>query len=166
MKYTQVPSDLFKKIQINAGIIVSAFEPETGAITATNILMATSGGCSFSAEPSFTDFGTAVTMDTTQAKSFMAAADVAGNKVTPRSDLKTEDFKDIWWIGDYSDENSGDSAGFIAIKIMNALSTGGFKIKSDDKSKGNFDFEYTGHYSIKNAETVPYEVYIKTGEAA
>ena len=60
----------------------------------------------------------------------------------------------------------GDSAGFIAIKIMNALSTGGFKIKSDDKSKGNFDFEYTGHYSIKNAETVPYEVYIKTGEAA
>lgn len=191
MKYTQVPSDLFKKIQINAGIIVSAFEPETGAITATNILMATSGGCSFSAEPSFTDFGedidnvpkntmelkeiesievklsgTAVTMDTTQAKSFMAAADVAGNKVTPRTDLKTEDFKDIWWIGDYSDENSGDSAGFIAIKIINALSTGGFKIKSDDKSKGNFDFEYTGHYSIKNAETVPYEVYIKTGEAA
>ena len=37
MKYTQVPSDLFKKIQINAGIIVSAFEPETGAITATNL---------------------------------------------------------------------------------------------------------------------------------
>ena len=121
MKYTQVPSDLFKKIQINAGIIVSAFDPETGAITATNILMATSGGCSFSAEPSFTDFGedidnvpkntmelkeiesievklsgTAVTMDTAQAKSFMAAADVAGNKVTPRADLKAEDFKDIW----------------------------------------------------------------------
>ena len=54
MKYTQVPSDLFKKIQINAGIIASTFEPETGTITATNILMATSGGCSFSAEPSFT----------------------------------------------------------------------------------------------------------------
>ena len=52
MKYTQVPSDLFKKIQINAGIIASTFEPETGTITATNILMATSGGCSFSAEPS------------------------------------------------------------------------------------------------------------------
>ena len=80
--------------------------------------------------------------------------------------LKAEDFKDIWWIGDYSDENSGDSAGFIAIKIMNALSTGGFKVKSDDKAKGNFDFEYTGHYSIENIETVPYEVYIKTGEAA
>lgn len=57
MKYTQVPSDLFKKIQINAGIIASTFEPETGTITATNILMATSGGSSFSAEPSFTDFG-------------------------------------------------------------------------------------------------------------
>ena len=104
MKYTQVPSDLFKKIQLNAGIIASTFEPETGAITPANILMATSGGCEFSAEPSFTDFGedidnvpentkelkkiesievklsgTAVTMDTAQAKSFMAAADVAGN---------------------------------------------------------------------------------------
>lgn len=190
MKYTQVPSDLFKKIQINAGIIASAFEPETGAITATNILMATSGGSSFSAEPSFTDFGedidnipkntmelkkldsvevklsgTAVTMDTAQAKSFMAAADVVGNKVTPRADLKVEDFKDLWWIGDYSDENSGDSAGFIAIRTMNALSTGGFKIKSEDKTKGNFDFEYTGHYSTKNPEILPYEVYIRTGGA-
>ena len=191
MKYTQVPSDLFKKIQLNAGIIVSSFEPTTGSLTPSNILMATSGGCEFSAEPSFTDFGedidnvpentmelkrienievklsgTAVTMDTAQAKSFMAAADVEGSKITPRADLKTEDFKDIWWIGDYSDENSGDSAGFIAIKIMNALSTGGFKVKSDDKAKGNFDFEYTGHYSIKSTETVPYEVYIKTGEVA
>lgn len=109
--------------------------------------------------------GTAVTMDTAQAKSFMAAADVAGNKVTPRADLKVEDFKDLWWIGDYSDENSGDSAGFIAIRTMNALSTGGFKIKSGDKTKGNFDFEYTGHYSIKNPEILPYEVYIRTGGA-
>ena len=190
MKYTQVPSDLFKKIQINAGIIASAFEPDTRTITATNILLETSGGSSFSAEPSFTDFGedidnipkntmelkkldsvevklsgTAVTMDTAQAKSFMAAADVAGNKVTPRADLKVEDFKDLWWIGDYSDENSGDSAGFIAIRTMNALSTGGFKIKSGDKTKGNFDFEYTGHYSTKNPEILPYEVYIRTGGA-
>ena len=48
---------------------------------------------------------------------------------------------------------------------MNALSTGGFKIKSGDKTKGNFDFEYTGHYSIKNPEILPYEVYIRTGGA-
>lgn len=191
MKYTQVPSDLFKKIQLNAGIITSTFDPETGSIKPDDILMATSGGCEFSAEPSFTDFGedidnvpentmelkrienievklsgTAVTMDNKLAKSFMAAADVDGNKITPRADLETTDFKDLWWVGDYSDENSGDSAGFIAIKVMNALSTGGFRVKSDDKAKGNFDFEYTGHYSIKSTETVPYEVYIKTGEAA
>ncbi len=79
----------------------------------------------------------------------MAAADVAGNKVTPRADLKAEDFKDIWWIGNYSDQILGDSAGFIAIKNDECPLKRGFKIKSDDKSKGNFDFEYTGHYSME-----------------
>lgn len=190
MKYTQVPSNMFKKIQLNAGAVASTFDTATGELLESNILMATSGGCEFSAEPSFTDFGedidnvpentkelkridsievklsgTAVTMDTTLAKSFMAAADVSGNKVTPRTDLKSDDFADIWWVGDYSDENSGQSAGFIAIKILNALSTGGFKVKSDDKAKGNFEFEYTGHYSIDSTETVPYVVYMQEGTA-
>ena len=71
----------------------------------------------------------------------------------------------MWWIGDYSDKNTGANAGFVAIHLMNALNTGGFQIQSTDKAKGIFDFTFTGHYSIDEPDTVPYEVFIKTGTA-
>ena len=196
-KFTQIPADTFKKLQLNAGILATNFEPATGELTASNIIGATSGGVSFEATPSFSDFGedidncpkntkelkmldsweakmsgTLVTMDTKVATSVTGAAAVAGDdqtKVVPRNSIEAEDFKDIWWVGDYSDVNddgsSAGKAGFIAIRLINALSTGGFKIKSGDKAKGAFEFEYTGHYSIENIDVVPFELYIKAGSA-
>lgn len=196
-KFTQIPTDTFKKLQLNAGMLTTEFDPATGELTASNIVGATSGGVSFEATPSFSDFGedidncpkntkelkkldsweakmsgSFVTMDTTAAVSVIGAADVASDdptKVVPRNSVDAEDFKDIWWVGDYSDVNddgsSAGKAGFIAIKLINALSTGGFKIQSGDKAKGTFEFEYTGHYSIKHIDTVPFELYIKAGSA-
>lgn len=87
------------------------------------------------------------------------------DKVTPRNDVASSDFKDIWWIGDYSDKNGATNGGFVAIHMLNGLSTGGFQIQSGDKAKGNFSFEFTGHYSISEQDTVPFEVYIKAGTA-
>lgn len=55
MKYTQVPSDAFEKLQMNAGIMVDTFNPDTGVIG--NIMGATTGGFSFASNPSYTDFG-------------------------------------------------------------------------------------------------------------
>ena len=190
MRYTKIPQDTFKKLQLNAGVLVSKFEPDTGTVVESNILGATSGGVNFSATPEYRDdgedidncpknmkelkkldswtaviSGTFLTMDTAQAKSLIAAADVAENKITPRNDLKTTDFGDIWWVGDYSDENGNANGGFMAIHLMNALSTGGFSIQSGDKAKGQFAFEYTAHYSNTSPETVPFEIYIKTGTA-
>lgn len=197
MKFTQIPTDAFKKLQLNAGILSTDFDPATGELTASNIIGATSGGVTFEATPSFSDFGedidncpknmkelkvldswdakmsgSFVTMDTNVAKSVIGAATIATDdqtKVVPRNSIDAKDFKNIWWIGDYSDINedgsSAGKAGFIAIKLINALSTGGFKIKSGDKAKGTFDFEYTGHYSIENIDTVPFEIYIKAGSA-
>ena len=114
--------------------------------------------------------GTFVSVSTSTAKLLAGAADLSGNKITPRNDLATSDFDDIWWIGDYSDvnEDSGSgasavTAGFIAIKLINALNTGGFQIQSTDKDKGKFAFEFTGHYSINAPNTVPYELYIQEG---
>lgn len=196
-KFTQIPTDTFKKLQLNAGILVTGFDPATGKFTASNIIGATSGGVSFEATPSFSDFGedidncpkntkelkrldsweakmsgSFVTMDTTAAVSVIGTAAVASGdrtKVVPRNSVDAKDFKDIWWVGDYSDVNddgsSADKAGFIAIKLINALSTGGFKIQSGDKAKGTFEFEYTGHYSIENIDVVPFELYIKAGSA-
>lgn len=196
-KFTQIPIDTFKKLQLGAGLLTSEFDPATGELTASNIVGATSGGVSFEATPSFRDFGedidncpkntkelkeldswetkmsgSFVTMDTTAAVSVIGAAAVASDdptKVVPRNSVNDTDFKDIWWIGDYSDINedgsSAGKAGFIAIRLINALSTGGFKIQSGDKAKGAFEFEYTGHYSIKHIDTVPFELYIKAGSA-
>ena len=194
MKFTQIPSDTFKKLQLNAGVLATTFEPSTGTLTATNVIGATTGGISFEATPEFEDFGedidncpkntmelkkltswevvlsgTFVTMDTAAAKSMTGVADIDRSdptKVVPRNDVDVEkDFSDIWFVGDYSDENTGESAGFIAIRVINALSTGGFKLQTTDKGKGNFEFEYTGHYSMSAQGTVPFEVYVKAGGA-
>lgn len=196
-KFTQIPTDTFKKLQLNAGILTTGFDPVTGELNASNIIGATSGGVSFEATPSFSDFGedidncpkntkelkrldsweakmsgSFVTMDTNVAVSVIGTAAVASGdktKVVPRNSVDANDFKDIWWVGDYSDVNDDGSstgkAGFIAIKLINALSTGGFKIQSGDEAKGIFEFEYTGHYSIENTDVVPFELYIKAGSA-
>ena len=68
-------------------------------------------------------------------------------------------------MGDYSDKNGDTNGGFIAIHMMNALSTGGFQIQTADKAKGQFAFEYTAHYSMSAQGTVPFEVYVKAGTA-
>ena len=96
----------------------------------------------------------------------MAAADIDSSdttKVTPRNDVTPADFDGIWLIGDYSDKNGATNGGFLAIHMMNALSTGGFQLQSSDKAKGQFAFEYTAHYSMAAPDTVPFEIYIKAG---
>ena len=55
MKYTKLPDDAFTQLQLNAGILVDDFKPETGVIG--NILGATSGGVSFNTNPTYSDFG-------------------------------------------------------------------------------------------------------------
>lgn len=188
MKFTQIPTDTFEKLQLNAGILLDGFTPSTGVIG--NIIGATSGGVNFSDTPSFIDFGedidncpkntmelkriddrevtmsgTFLTVSTAVVKRLMGAADIDSSdttKIIPRDDLTTTDFDEVWWVGDYSDKN-GTNGGFIAIKLMNALNTAGFQIQSGDKAKGQFAFSFLGHYSIEAQNVVPYEVYVKAG---
>lgn len=191
MKYTQIPADTFKQIQLNAGILVEDFKPATGTIT--NIIGATSGGVTFEATPTYTDYGedidncpkntkelkrldsweaklsgTFITMTADMVARLIASADIDAadeTHIVPRNDVSQEDFKDIWWVGDYSEQNGEKNGGFCAIHLLNGLSTGGFKIAATEKAKGTFDFEFTGHYSIDAQDTVPFEVYVKAGTA-
>ena len=246
MKFTQIPADTFEQLQLNAGVIASAFTPESGTLTASNIIGATSGGVSFTSTPTYKDFGedidncpkntkelkkidgydvklsgTLVTVTSDVAKRLVGAAGVSGGeaqyaltsdtslvtgktyytrsgsgtagspyvytpvqnpsaaslstyyevtgystaKVTPRADLASADFADIWWIGDYSDKNGATNGGFVAIRVINGLSTGGFQLQSSDKEKGKFAFEFTGHTSMATPSVVPFEVYVKAGTA-
>ena len=189
MKFTQIPTDTFKNLQMNAGILLDEFTPATGVIG--NIIGATSGGVNFTATPEFSDYGedidncpknmlelkkltkweakmsgTFVALTATTAKTLIGAADADSTDAThiiPRNDILESDFKDIWWVGDYSNLNGDTNGGFCAVHLMNALSTGGFQIQSGDKTKGTFSFEFTGHYSMAEQDKVPFEIYIKVG---
>lgn len=191
MKFTRIPETAFQNLQLNAGILLSDFTPGTGTVEETDLLGATSGGVNFTATPTFSDFGedidncpvnvlelkrldswevtmsgTFITVDTTLAKRLIGAADIDtsnATKVTPRNDLLETDFNDIWWVGDYSDKNGDTNGGYAAIHMLNGLSTGGFQLQSGNREKGQFSFEFTGHYSIEAQDKVPFEVYIKAG---
>ena len=193
MKFTKIPSDAFQKLQINAGILTTDFTPSTGQIGAAGQIGATTGGVSFSATPTYSDYGedidncpknmkelkklesweatisgTFVNADTAIAKMLVGAADIGTpdtTKITPRNDVLESDFETIWLVGDYSDKNGETNGGFIAIKLINALSTGGFQIQTADKAKGQFAFTFTGHYSMDAQDTPPFEIYIKAGTA-
>lgn len=97
----------------------------------------------------------------------MAGADIDANDTThiiPRRDLKTSDFVDVWWVGDYSNINTGEGAGYAAIHLKRALATSGFNLQTTKNGKGQQSMELTGHYTITNQSDMPYEVYIKAGE--
>lgn len=189
MKYTQIPVNTFKELQMNAGILVDTFNPATGVIG--NLIGATTGGVNFVDNVTYTDLGedidncpknmkelkqleshevtmggTFLTVTAASAKRLAAVADVDPDDAThiiPRNDVLDKDFLEVWWIGDYSDVNTGENAGFLAIRLMNALNTGGFQIQSTDKGKGQLAFTFTGHYSMEAQDVVPFEIYIKSG---
>lgn len=227
MRFTKIRPDTFKKIQLNAGILIAdtaehylnAEEDETTSkhvfdtledladATWNDLLGATTGGIEFTAEPSFYDYGedidncpqnmkelkrvenweitmsgSFVTMDPSLAKRMIGSADIseydnashedsessriaqeAVARVTPR-DLLTSDYINVWWIGDYSDDNTEDNGGYIAIHMYNALSTGGFHLQTGNYEKGEFEFEFTAHYEMDNQDRVPFTVYFGSAD--
>ena len=193
MKFTKVKKTTPQELQLNAGIILKEFDPESPVVDSSAIFAATSGGVSFSDKIEFVDMfedidnmpkntmegkqidsrevtlsGTFLTITPEIAKSLMAAGDISTSDTThiiPRDTLTKEDFNDFWWVGDYSDKNGNTNGGYCAVHIMNALSTDGLNIQSGDKAKGQFSVVYTAHYSIKDIDTVPYELFIKAGTA-
>lgn len=195
MKFTKIPANTFKEMQMNAGVLLKTFNPATASAQdiVTNAIGATSGGVSFADAVSFTDFGedidncpkntkelkrveshevtlsgTYVTVNSESLKGLVGMADSSTEskqvKITPRNDLNLSDFADIWWVGDYSNTNDDTNGNFIAIHLIDALSTGGFQLTTGDKSKGQFPFTYTGHYGMDDPDKVPYEIYISKVE--
>ena len=197
MKYTKIPEDTFEKLQMNAGVLLKNFDPENNESIIKDILGPTTGGVSFSATAEYTDFGedidncpnnmkelkrkgyttatcsgSFVAIDGEVANRLVGGADIDPDNpshVIPRDNLKDDDFKDLWIVGDYSsineDGETDGRAGYIAIHLMNTLSTGGFAIQTTKNGKGTFSFEFTAHYSMKEQDKVPFELFIKAGKA-
>ena len=186
MKFNKVNPDIFDQLQIEAGILLSSFNPaSTAEINEDDIICATSGGIKADCVPSYTDFGedidnvpnntkelkrldgyectfafTALNVTTNIIKMALGAADISTTdttKVTPRAELTSADFSDIWWVGDRTD------GGMVAIKLINALSTGGLSLQTTKKGKGQLSVTLTGHISIEHTNIVPMEFYVAGG---
>ena len=185
-KFVKVSESTFKEIQLEAGLILNQFDPASNAdVEDSHIVCATTGGIEIACKPQFTDYGedidnvpanmlefkeidgwdcsiafTALNVSASVIKLALGAADVSGNKITPRFDLATGDTKDIWWVGERAD------GGFAACRLINALSTEGLTLKTTKKGKGQLSCTLTGHVSIKAQDVVPMEFYVMEGEAA
>lgn len=189
MQFTKVAADAFEKLQMNAGIVVDDFSPATGVIG--NILGATTGGISFATNPEYEDFGedvdnvpantkqlkriksydpalsgTFVTVTAALASKLIGGATVSSTQIVPAYQLTDDHFTDVWFVGDYSDKNTGEAtAGYVAIHIMDALNTSGFQMQTTKDGKGQFAFDFHGHYDIEDMDTAPFEIYVKAGTA-
>ena len=182
-KFVKVSENAFKEIQLEAGLILNKFDP-TGAIDVADadIVCATTGGIEIACKPSFTDYGedidnvtnnmlelkevdgwdcsiafTALNASASVIKLALGAADVDGNKITPRFDMTNADATDIWWVGERAD------GGFVACCLKNALATEGLALKTTKKGKGQLSCTLTGHVSIKAQDVVPMEFYVQEG---
>lgn len=180
-KFTVIPQDTFEGMQLDAGVLLQDFDPETGEFDKTkDIICATTGGINVVCQAEYSDLGEDVdncpnnmmelkhldgwtcTMGFTSlgtspasiALSLGAAdIDAAKGKITPRRDLKLTDFKSVWWVGDRAD------GGMVAVHLFNALSTGGFSLQTTKGGKGQNTMELTGHVSIEEQDVVPMEFY-------
>lgn len=181
-KFTVIPESTFSELQLNAGVLLNKFTPATATAPADeDIICATTGGINVSCTPTFSDLGedvdncpkntkelkhldgweckmstTALGTSPANIKLSLGCADVDGTdttKIVPRVDLAQSDFSDIWWVGDRAD------GGMVAIQVKNALSTGGFSLKTTDNGKGQITLELTGHVSISKQSEVPMVFY-------
>lgn len=185
-KFSEVPADLLETIGTNAGMLLTEFDISTGEYDPENIIGATSGGISFDDTPNFVDFadgidnlplntmemkhinnrtvkvsGTFVSLSgATAAYLAQGHAQTLGKKtqIVINQDVVGTDYKDIYFVTNY-----GISGGAIIIKLKNALSTGGFKLSTENNNKVKAAFEFTAHYSMDNLDDSPYEVYLVEG---
>lgn len=188
-KFTKISAEAFKSMQINAGLVLNTFDTEgQTAVADADIICATTGGITATCTPNITDLGedvdncqkntvelmeiedydctlafTALNTSAEVIRMALGAADVAGGKVTPRMTFKTDkttgDFKTIWFVGDLI------GGGYVAVRLDNAISTGGLSLKTTDKGKGNVSVTMTGCVRMGD-ETVPMEFFVSEDAAA
>ena len=181
MRATKIPQDTFDNLQIDAGVLLKSFNPTTPTIADADIITATTGGIHVICTPTYSDFfedvdnapnntkegkhldGWDCRLETTSLntsvdgiKFALGAADIDGtnsSKIVPRRNLAQGDFSDIWFVGDRAD------GGLVAVRLINALSTGGFDLQTGKNSKGQVTIVITGHVSVAAQDVVPMEFY-------
>lgn len=179
--YTVIPEDTFEAMQLDAGVLLTSFDPSSPAAPDDeDIICATTGGINVVCTPTYSDLGEDVdnvpnnmkelkhldywdcslgftSLDTSVEgiRLALGAADVtaASGKIVPRKNLEQTDFTDIWWVGDKA------GGGFVAVKLINALSTDGYNLQTTKNGKGQVSCTLTGHVSMDAQSVMPMEFY-------
>jgi hypothetical protein len=183
-RFSVISQDAFKSFQTDAGVLLKNFDPESPELVDSDIICATTGGINPTCVPEYRDNGedvdnvpagmkelmeiirwstglgfTALNATPETIRMALGAADISAENgaIVPRMDLKDTDFADIWWVGDRSD------GGLVAICLKNALSTSGLSLQTTKDGKGQLSVTLSGHYSIKEQNTVPMVFYVQEG---
>lgn len=187
MRFTKIPENTFRELQVNAGVLLTAFDPTTGVLDMEALITATTGGIKLDIVPTIEDFGadvdncpknskelarktetditmscTALNFNENTVKMALGAAETrsADGAIVLRTDLKQADFNTIWFVGDLAD------GGYIAVKLIDALSTGGFTLQTSDKGKGKTGLTFKAFASLATQDMAPVEIYLGQPEEA
>lgn len=178
-KFSKIPQDAFERMQLDAGVILRSFDPNSAAEPAdSDIVCATKGGVTITCVPKYSDMGDDVdncpagTMelkklegwscgmkfvslgsDVSDIRLALGCAEVSGNTVIPKRSIGSGDYSDIWWVGDCA------GGGMLAVCLKNSLSEKGLEFQSSKNSKGQLVIELKGHVSISDPDEVPMEFY-------
>lgn len=179
-RFTKIPKDTFDVLQLDAGVLLHSFDPESGEdFNDEDLICATTGGITVTATPTFSDLGsdvdncpanmmelkrldswectigfTALGTSPELLKMALGCADIKNkNQIIPRMSLSQSDFNELWWVGDKA------NGGMVAVKLFNALSTAGLSLKTTKAGKGQTSVTMTGHVSIENQDVVPIEFF-------
>ena len=184
-RFTVIANDAFDALQVDAGVILTNFDPTNPYVTPANedILATTTGGVNPTCVPTYSDYGEDVDnvpnnmmefkhLDSWEAKmSFssikfnaantkwaLGAADtqLLPNGVTVVKPRRGVALSDFKDIWWVGDKANG---GAYAINLKNALSTGGLNIQSSKNGKGTNQIEVTGHVSINAQDEMPMVIY-------
>lgn len=182
-RFTVISEDAFNELQVDTGVLLNSFDPANPvAPDDEDIITATTGGITVSCVPTYSDYfadvdnapnntvegkhldgwdcrisTTALSVTEDSIKLALGAATASSGQITPKASVASTDFADLWWVGDLAD------GGMVAVKILNALSTGGFSLKTTKNGKGQLSLELTGHVSISAQTTMPMVFYVAEG---
>lgn len=181
---TKITADAAEKMQMNAGLLLDAFDVTNPVEPAdTAIVCDTTGDISITCQPETQDFFedvnnapnntkegkriigwtctigfTSLTITDDALKVALGAADnTTDGGVTPRAQYRNTDFKTLYWIGDMFDEDK-----LLCIKIDNAVSTEGVSFTATKNGKGGLAVTLTGHTSTADITKIPMTFYVLT----
>lgn len=182
-KASRIASDAASNIQVDGGVFLNNnFDPSNPTNFADeDILVTVTGNPSINCTPTTEDFfsdvngapnntkqGKRITgwdcsmsastldFDSNRIQLYLGASEVgADGGISPRSQYKDSDFKTVWGLFDMADEGK-----LFAVKMENAVSTGGISFSASKNGKGTESLTLTAHTDASDVSKIPMTFYV------